>query len=78
MVANKLTLNTFKSHALIISPKLRSLSASLNLQCPAGRINTVKKAKYLGNILDNQLNFSDIISKILKPKLLAHSEFYVN
>ena len=35
MVANKLSLNASKSHALIISPKLRSPSVSLNLQCSA-------------------------------------------
>ena len=64
MVYNKLSLNTSKSHALIISPKLRSPSVNLNLQCPAGRINTVKKAKYLGIILYNQLNFADHINNI--------------
>ena len=48
----------------MISAKLRSPSVSLNLQCPAGRINTVKKAKYLGIILDNQLNFADHIKNI--------------
>ena len=32
MVANKLTSNTFKSHALVISPKLRSSSVSFDLQ----------------------------------------------
>ena len=64
MVANKLSLNTSKSHALIISPKFRSPSVNLNLQCPAGRINTVKKAKYLGIISDNKLNFADQINII--------------
>ena len=58
------TLLTSKSHVLIISPKLRSPSVNLNLQCPAGRINTVKKAKYLGIIFDNQLNFADHIKNI--------------
>ena len=45
MVANKLTLNTSKSHALVISQKLRSPSVNLNLQCPTGRSSKVKKAK---------------------------------
>ena len=36
MVANILTLITSKSHALIISPKLRSPLVYLNLQGPAG------------------------------------------
>ena len=69
MEANKLTLNTSKSHALIIYPKLRFPSVNLNLQCPAGRrINAVKKPKYLGIILDNQLNFADHI-KIIETKV---------
>ena len=61
MVANKLILNASKSHALIISPKRRSHSERVSLQCPAGRINTVKKAKYLGIISNNQINFVDHI-----------------
>ena len=67
-MAFQFTLNTSKSHVLIISPKLRSPSVNLNLQCPARRINTVKKAKYLGIILDNQLNFADCI-EIIETKV---------
>ena len=41
LVDNKLTLNTSKSCALVITPKLRCPSVSLDLQCPAGIVKTV-------------------------------------
>ena len=68
MIANKLTLNANKSQALIISPKLRSPSVNLNLRCPAGQIKIVNKAKYLGVILDNKLNFHEH-AKYVEAKL---------
>ena len=38
-------------------PNLKSLNLDLNIQSPAGEIKTVYKAKYLGIIFDNRLNF---------------------
>ena len=55
--ANNLTLNLKKLQILIISPNLKSLNLDLNIQSPAGEIKTVYKAKYLGIIFDNRLNF---------------------
>ena len=64
LVDNKLTLNTSKFGALVITPKLRCPSVSLDLQCHAGIGKTVDKAKYLGTTMNNQLNFGEHIKNI--------------
>jgi len=66
MEANKLTLNYNKSNFLIIDYKQNSPSLSLNLHSPFGTIKTASKAKYLGVILDEKLNFSEHIISIEK------------
>ena len=66
--ANNLTLNLKKSQILIISPNLKSSNVDLNIQNPAGEIKTVYKAKYLGIIFDNSLNFHEHI-KTLETKI---------
>ena len=53
---------------LIISPNLKSSNVVSNIQSPAGEIKTVYKAKYLGVIFDNRLNFHEHI-KILEAKI---------
>ena len=55
--ANNITLNFKKLQILIISRNLKSSNVALNIQSSAGEIKTVYKAKYLGIILDNRLNF---------------------
>ena len=59
MVDNKLTLNTSKSCASVITPKLRCASVSLDLLCPAGIVKTD-----LGITMDNQLNIGEHIKNI--------------
>ena len=66
--ANNLTLNLKKSQLLVISPNLKSSNVVLNIQSPAGEIKTVYKAKYLGIIFDNRLNFYEHI-KIFEAKI---------
>ena len=66
--ANNITLNSKKLQILIISPNLKSSNVALNIQSSAGEIKTVYKAKYLGIILDNRLNFHKHI-KILEAKI---------
>ena len=74
--ANNLTLNSQKLQLLIISPNLKSSNSVLNIQSPAGKIYnyinkynyiTVYKAKYLGILFDNRLNFHEH-KKFLKQK----------
>ena len=60
--ANKLTLNTFKSQLMIISPKLNSLTPQLNVDCSGGSIKIATKVKYLGVITDNKLKFRNHIN----------------
>ena len=55
--ANNLTLNSKKLQILIISPNLKFSNVVLNIQSPIGEIKTVYKAKNLGIIFDNRLNF---------------------
>ena len=65
--ANNLTLNSKKLQILIISPNFKSSNVVLNIQNPAGKIKIVYKAKYLGILFDDRLNFHEHI-KILKQK----------
>ena len=58
--ANNLTLNSKKSQLLIIAPNLKFSNVVLNIQSPAGEIKTVFKAKYLGILFDNRLNFLEV------------------
>ena len=57
-----------KSQILIISLNLKSLNVDSNIQNPAGEIKSAYKAKYLGNIFYNRLNFHEHI-KILEAKI---------
>ena len=66
--ANNLTPNFKKSQILNISPSLKSLNVVLNIQSSAGEIKTVYKARYLGIIFDNRLNFHEHI-KTLEAKI---------
>ena len=45
---------------MIISHKLNSVTSQLNVNCYAGSIKLTKKVKYLGVIIDNNLNFVEI------------------
>ena len=66
--ANNLMLNLKKLQIFIILPNLKSSNVVLNIQSPAGEIKTVYKAKYLGIIFVNQLNFHGHI-KTLEAKI---------
>ena len=66
--ANNLMLNSKKLQTLSISPNLKFSNVVLNIKSPAGEIKTIYKAKYLGIIFDNRLNFHEHI-KILKAKV---------
>ena len=57
MIENKLTLNTSKFNLLIINPKLSASQYELSIYSKAGTIRSVDQAKYLGVILDCNLNF---------------------
>ena len=57
MIANKLTLITSKSNLLIIHPKQNATQYELSINSKAGTIWSVDLAKYLGVILDCNLNF---------------------
>ena len=64
MLANKLTLNPAKSNVLIINPKLTSTTPKLEITCSNGSILSTTKAKYLGVIIDDKLNFSEHVKLI--------------
>ena len=55
-IVNKLTLNTSKSNLLIINPKQNAPQYELSINSKAGTIQSVDQAKYLGVILDCNLN----------------------
>ena len=66
--ANNLRLNSKKLQILIILPNLSSSNVVLDIQSPAGEIKTVYKAKYLGIVFNNRLNFYEHI-KTLETKI---------
>ena len=68
MIANKLTLNTSKSNLLIINPKRNASQCELSINSKAGTIQPVDQAKYLGVILDCNLNFRQQL-KSLETKI---------
>ena len=64
--ANKLTINFLKCKAMIIAPKFRSPSCTLQILINDITIPIVDSFRYLGVILDNKLIFSDHISNVAK------------
>ena len=68
MIANKLTLNTSKSNLLIINPKRNAFQCELSINSKAGTIRSLAQAKYLGVILDDNLNFRQQL-KSLETKI---------
>ena len=64
MLANKLTLNPAKSKVLIINAKFTQTTPKLEITCPNGSILSTTKAKYLGVIIDDKLNFSEHVKLI--------------
>ena len=66
--ANKLTLNPAKSFALIVSPKSKNNSITMNLSYQQCKIEVVDCVKCLGIHLDNKLQFKQHI-KMLETKL---------
>ena len=66
--ANKLTLNPAKFFALIVSPKSKNNSITMNLSYQQCKIEVVDCVKYLGIHLDNKLQFKQHI-EMLETKL---------
>ena len=63
-----MTLNTSNSVLLITNPKQNSPQYELSINSKAGAIRSADKAKYLGVILDYNLNFQQQL-KFLKTKI---------
>ena len=68
MISIKLTLNTFISNLLIINPKRNAPPYESSINSTVGTIRSVDQAKYLGVILDCNLNFRQQ-RKSLKTKI---------
>ena len=64
MRINKLTVNSVKTQALIISPKFNDNTADIKLFLNHTRINLYTNIKYLGIIIDKHLNFKDHLNYI--------------
>ena len=60
---NKLSVNPVKTNIVIIPPKPTKAPIShLNLVSNRTQVNTISSAKYLGVIIDNELNFGKQIN----------------
>ena len=57
MIANKLKLNILKSNLLILNPKRNAPLCELSINSKAGTTRSADQAKYLGVILDCNLDF---------------------
>ena len=73
MNKNQLTLNSLKSHALVISPLLNEEHTTINISLNACTIKNSECIKYLGILLDSKLNFRNHIN-VLQDKLLRAVE----
>ena len=69
MIANKLTLNTSKSNLLTINPKRNATQYEVSINRKAGTIRSVDQAKFLGVLLDCNLNFRQQL-KSLQTKIV--------
>ena len=81
-LANKLTINTSKTKAMIISPKMKKSMFDYPIECGKSLISVQKNIKYLGLNIDDKLNFKEHI-KIVERKvacavgILANSKHYL-
>jgi len=66
MIKNRLTINPQKSSILPICPTIQSTSLSLEVNINQHTIKSCDTLKYLGIILDHQLNFKQHNLKITK------------
>ena len=64
MLANKLTINTNKSNALVISHVTNKPPALMEIICGDNTISTQTSVKYLGLTIDNKLSFKQHIKCI--------------
>ena len=70
MNANKLTINTTKSQALVIPFKSKLINVNINIAFNQAQLQVLPNLKYLGIYLDKDLNFSKHLNYI-EPKLLV-------
>ena len=56
--ANKLTINTTKSQALVIPLKSKLINVNINIAFNQAQLQVLPNLKYLGIYLDKNLNFS--------------------
>ena len=71
---NKLSINLSKTNIIIIPPKqLNAIIPHLHLTSNGSAINIVDSAKYLGVVIDNELNFKQHI-KIMEEKVARSIE----
>ena len=67
MIANKLTLNIFKSNVIVINSN--SKNDNLTIDVIASKLSLVQNAKYLGVSFDNCLSFKNHITLLEKSYL---------
>ena len=64
MNANKLTINTTKSQALVIPLKSKLINVNINIAFNQAQLQVLPNLKYLGIYLDKNLNFSKHLNYI--------------
>ena len=64
MNANKLTINTTKSQALVIPFKSKLKNVNINIAFNQAQLQALPNLKYLGIYLDKDLNFSKHLNYI--------------
>ena len=64
ILANKLTINTSKTKAMVISPKMKKSMFDYSIKCEESLISVQQNIKYLGLNIDDKLNFKEHIKII--------------
>ena len=69
LCANKLSLNIDKTHFVIFHPYQKKLNYSMKIEIDGKTINAHKSVKYLGILIDCQLNWKEHIQQLSKKNI---------
>ena len=83
MNANKISLNIAKTEVILFKPKSKQLDTDLKLKLCSKRLCTTTHVRYLGILIDDELNWNthtnNIISKLMRGNsILPKLRYYVN
>ena len=78
LCANKLSLNIDKSNFVLFHPSQKKVNFLMNLKINDNEIKQKKSVKYLGIIMDYNLNWKDYVFELSNFNYPVVLEFYLN